>query len=159
MKKNHFYSILKIFAMSIFFGCNQGGSTNNVSPNATPEELKANLKMQEQSNPVQYLTAQGTMEENKVQTRSAGLFHEAEYSTDGYFIQGTIKNSASVARFKDVHLVIKFLSKTNTVIDTKEFVQYEFYEPNSTKGFSIHAYPPEEMVHWSIEIISATAAE
>ena len=160
MKNNfRFGMILKIASVGLFFGCNQGSVSNQQLQNVSPEELKANLKIQEQANPVQYLTVEATMRENKVQTRSEGLFHSAEYKTDGYFIEGTIKNSASVARFKDVHLTVRFLSKTNTVIDMKEFVQYEFYEPNSTKTFSIHAYPPDEMAHWSIEISSATGVD
>ncbi len=137
----------------------QNANQNQPPLNASPEELKANLKIREESNPLLYLTADGTMRENKVMTRSAGLFHDAEYATDGYFIQGTIGNSASVARFKDVRLTITFKSKTNTVIDTKEFIQYEFYDPNSTKSFTIHAYPPQETANWSIQVSSATAVD
>jgi len=141
----------------------QTNAANNYAPQEpphvkTPEELKAELKIQEQANPTLYLTASGTMRENRVQTRSAGLFHDAEYSTDGYYIEGVIKNSASVAKFKDVHLRITFKTKTNTILDTREWIQYEYYKPNSTKAFSIHAYPPPETENWSIEISSAKAA-
>lgn len=127
-----------------------------VSVPKTPEELKMELNQQELSDPTHYLIAKATMSENRIKTREAGLFREAEYSTDGYNIEGTIKNSASVARFKDVILTVQFLSKTGTVIEEAEYPFYEFYEPNSTTPFSLHVYPPDVMEKFSVSVKGAS---
>lgn len=122
----------------------------------TPEELKMELNQQELSNPTHYLIANAKMSENTVKTREAGLFREAEYSTDGYNIEGSIKNSASVARFKDVMITVKFLSKTGTIIEETDYPFYEFYEPNSTTPFSLHVYPPDAMEKFSVSVKNAS---
>lgn len=150
-------SLLVAISFTLVVGCNQAGNDERTPP--SPEVLKAQLREQEENNPTEYLKVTGTMSENRVQTRAEGLFHEAEYATDGYTIYSTIQNTATVARFKDVRVVVKFLSKTNTVIATEEFVQYEFYEPNSNSDFTLHVYPPDEMEQWSIEVKQATPVQ
>jgi len=146
-----------LIATVLLASCNNGGSSASANRPKTPEELKAELKQQEQMNPLQYLEANGTMKENRVQTREEGLFHAAEFSTDGYNIEGTIKNSATVARFKDVVLTIKFMSKTETVIEEKDYPFYEFYNPNSTTPFALKVYPPSAMEKFGLSVKSATA--
>ncbi len=122
----------------------------------TPEQLRMELKKQEQEDPPKYLVAHGTMSENKVQSKAETLFKNAEFKTDGYYIEGTIKNSASVARFKDIVINVEFVSKTGTVIESKDFPFYEFYEPNSTLPFNIHAYPPVDTKNFRLKVKKAT---
>jgi len=139
-----------------FMSCNSGGSSSNSDRPKTPEELKMELKIQEQSSPTEYLTVNGeTMKHNLV--REAGLFRDAEY--DGWLVEGTIKNSATVAKFKDIVLTIKLLSQTETVIEEKDYVFYEFYEPNSSKQFSIKINPPTVTDKFNVSVKNATATE
>jgi hypothetical protein len=143
----------------VFTSCNSGGSSSQQERPKTPEELRMELKIQEQSSPVEYLSATATMSPKRVQTRAAGLFRDAEYGTDGYNIEGIIKNSATIARFKDVVLTVTFMSHTETVIEQKDYVFYEFYEPNSTESFSLHLYPPDATNKFNVSIKNATGVD
>ena len=155
----------QLFISAIFIGtlalssCNSEGSSGAAAAAIpkTPEELKMELLQQEQAEPLTYISVDASMREDEVKTRDAGLFHDAEYSPDGNTIRGTIKNTATVAKFKDVVLEVTFYSQTETPIETKEFTIYEFYSPNTTKNFELKVYPPEEMAKFGVEIKKATA--
>ena len=125
----------------------------------TPEELKAELLSQEKTQPLVYLTVDAKMREDQVQTRRAGLFRDAEYAKDGNTITGTIKNSATIAKFKDVVLTVTFYSQTETAIESKDFTIYEYYNPNTNTPFELKVYPPETMAKFGIEIKGATAVD
>jgi hypothetical protein len=125
----------------------------------TPEELRMELLSQEKLEPQTYLSVDATMQEDEIKTRDAGLFHDAEYSLDGNTIHGTIKNTATMAKFKDIVVTVTFYSQTETAIETKDFVIYEFYEPNSSNKFELKVYPPEAMAKFGIEIKGATASD
>ncbi len=150
-------SLILLSFLFILSAC--GPSAVDSNRPKTPEELKMELKVQEQNSPTQYLTSTATMSENKVKTRDAGVFHDAEYSADGNNIEGTIKSSATVARFKDVVLTVTFMSETETVIEEKDYVFYEFYEPNSTKPFSLHVYPTAATKKFNVTVKNATAVD
>jgi hypothetical protein len=159
MKKS--FLILGVSAILALTGCNQGGgSSSNGSSNTerpkTPEELRLELKQQEQSTPQQYLEISGTTMKHNM-TRESGLFHDAEY--DGWLVEGVIKNSASIAKFKDIVVSISLISQTGTVIEEKDYVIYEFYEPNTTKKFAIKIYPPEVTDKFNVNVKTAVAAE
>lgn len=141
-----------------FTNCNSGGFSQQERLK-TAEELRMELELQEQISPNEYLSATATMSPNRVKTREAGLFRDAEYGTDGYNIEGTIKNTATIARFKDVVLTVTFMSQTKTVIEEKDYVFYEFCEPNSTKAFSLHLYPPDATDRFNVTVKNATAVD
>lgn len=108
----------------------------------TPAELKMELQMQENQNPLKYLKLENVkMQKNKI--KDAGLFSSAKY--DGYLITGQVKNSATMAKYKDLKLTVELYSKTKTVIENKSYVFYEYYEPNSTKDFTIKIDAPNAM--------------
>lgn len=119
----------------------------------TPAELKMELQMQENNNPLQYLELQNvTMQRNKI--KDAGLFSRAKY--DGYLIKGQVKNSATMAKYKDLKITVELYSKTKTVIDNQTYVFYEYYEPNSTKDFSIKIDAPNAMENFGTFVFGAT---
>jgi hypothetical protein len=120
----------------------------------SPEELKMELKAQERANPTQYLSiTESTMTANKI--REAGLFRDAEY--DGWIIKGSILSSATLAKFKDVVINVELYSQTGTVIEEKDYVIYEFYEPGTIKSFSLKINTPEATNKYNVSIKSATA--
>jgi len=154
MKKIGFFTIA--ISLLLWTSCNSGGSSSNTDRPKSPEELKAELKMQEQFAPTDYLRTEGsTMKHNEV--RKAGLFRDAEY--DGWLVEGTIKNSATITRFKDVIVTIKLFSQTETVIEEKDYAIYEFFEPNSSKPFSIKITPPKVTDKFNVSVKTATATE
>ena len=121
-------------------------------------DLKTDLKVQERENPQQYLSVVDVrMNGDEVQTRKAGLFRNAQYAKDGATITGNIKNSATLAKFKDAVLVVSFSSSTNTVIEEKEFVLYKFFTPHSSEFFTLKVYPPSETSSYNVEIRKASA--
>lgn len=119
----------------------------------TPAELKMELQMQENNNPLQYLKLENVkMQRNKI--KEAGLFSSAKY--DGYLITGQVKNSATIAKYKDLKVTVELYSQTKTVIENKSFVIYEYYEPNSIKNFSLKIDAPDAMKSFGTFIIDAT---
>lgn len=163
--KNKMKKVITILSVAILVltSCNRSasasgsdnssfGSSSNEERPKTAEELKAELKQQEVSNPNQYLSVEGsTLKPNMV--REAGLFRDAEY--DGWIVAGTIKNTATVARYKDIVLTIQLFSQTGTVIETNDYTVYEFYEPNSSKQFSFKINAPDAMEKFNVSINTA----
>jgi hypothetical protein len=98
------------------------------------------------------------MAENRVQTREPSFWHHSEYKSDGSIISGFIQNSATIAKFKDVVLTVTFKSQTGTVIEQKDYVFYEFYNPMSTKPFSLKVNQPEATKQFTVSIKNAAAA-
>jgi hypothetical protein len=119
----------------------------------TPDELKMELQMLEENTPLQYLElVQTTIQRNKI--KEAGLFSSAKY--DGYLITGKVKNSATLAKFKDLKLMVEFYSQTKTIIESKSYVKYEYFKPNTTKEFTLKVYPPEAMKGFGVYVIEAS---
>lgn len=148
--------IIPIISLSLLItSCNSSSSASVERPK-TPEELKIELLEQEKTSPTTYLSIDSKMREDQVKVRDAGLFRDAEYAPDGNTIYGTIKNTATIATFKDVVVTVTFYSQTDTPIETKDFVIYEFYKPNSTNQFELKVYPPETMAKFGIDIKNAT---
>lgn len=157
--------ILPLISLTLILSsCGGSGSGASASPASieipkTPEELKMELAAHEKAEPLTYLTVDATMREDQVMTREEGLFHSAEYSPDGNTIHGTITNTATIAKFKDVVLIVTFYSQTDTPIDSQEFTFYEFYGPNTTNNYELKVYPPEQMAKFGIEIKKATPVD
>lgn len=122
----------------------------------TPEELRAELKQQELFNPTSYLDDKDvTLQPQRKKVRDAGLFRDAEYVDDGALIEGYIVNKATLAKFKDVVVKVTFYSQTETLIDEKSYVFYEYYEPNSTKHFSLKVDPPKAYKTFGFQVTDA----
>ncbi|MFT3705687.1 MAG: hypothetical protein QM802_25180 [Agriterribacter sp.] len=123
----------------------------------TPAELRKELQALEESNPTEYIKAEATLQENKVQIQAASLFSHAKYAVDGYLLTGTITNNASVAKFKDAVISITFVSETNTPIESNKFVLYKYLNPNQSIPFEFKVYCPKESKTFKIKIKDAVA--
>lgn len=120
----------------------------------TPEKLREKLLEKEQKSPTSYLSCSGTLEENI--TRQPDIFHHTE--TDGYLIKGYITNNATMARFKDAVILVRYYSKTMTLIGTKQFIVSEYFNPGSTTNFGPYKiYPPQGYAEWNMEIKNASS--
>ena len=131
---------------------------NDDSPK-TAEELRLELVEEENNSPLSYLSSDNvTLQKQRVQTRKAGLFRDAEYEDDGALIEGNFSNKATLAKFKDIEVKISYYSVTKSLIDSETFVIYKFSEPNSSERFSIKIDEiPSAYDSFSFEIIGATA--
>jgi hypothetical protein len=135
-------SIIKILLpiILLFSSCN---NSSNYSEEKTLnyEENKISFEDQEKSDPLKFLTFEGSYRES--------LFGRQ------IVIKGTITNSATIAIFKDIVLDITFYSKTNTVISTETNTVYDYFEPNSTKNFKLKLKAPKGTSSVDWKIISA----
>jgi hypothetical protein len=149
MKKLKFY-IAIVLLFIIFHSCDI-----STKKEKTVDELKTELKAKEQVDPTQYLSAQATLKENV--TQRANLFHHTK--TDGYILAGSIKNSSTIAKFKDVVIEVIYLSETEREMETKEYIMDKFFTPSSTTDFEYKVYPPAGFKDFSIQVKTATAAD
>ena len=141
-------TLILLIALNItLFGCKE--------KQKSATHLKMELQMQENENPREYVELENVvMNKNKI--KEAGLFSSAKY--DGYLITGKVKNSATVAKYKDLKLTVELYSKTNTAIKNETYVLYEFFEPNSSKDFSIKIDVPDTMDGFGVFVEGATPA-
>jgi hypothetical protein len=131
---------LFFLAPLLWASCN--GHSGNSSPfgsssSSSYEEHKLTLKEQEEQDPLRFLSSDGTY-----QPTLLGRWR----------LNGTISSSATVARYKDVMIEIKFYSETETLLGTSNHTFYEYFEPGSTKNFSfkVDGYPGTQKIGWSI---------
>jgi hypothetical protein len=75
-----------------------------------------------------YLVATGTYKPN---------FWLAKWHIDGF-----VSNTASHTNYKDVVVKVNFYSRTNTVIDTKEYVLYDYFPYGLKKEFNLEVDRP-----------------
>ncbi len=120
----------------------------------SPEKLRANLIEKEKQNPTEYLkTSNETIQQNITQQPS--LFQHTK--TDGYWVRGNIKNSATLATFKDIVILVSYFTETNTHISDEEFTIISYSKPQSSIPFEHLSHPPQEFVkNWSIKVKDAT---
>lgn len=151
-----FLTIALTVTIIFLTGCG-GYSTSNSKPKS-PEELRAELKAQEEISPLTYLEDKGVkMTPQKKKIRNGGLFRDPEYAPDGAIFEGDFINKATIAKFKDIRVKVSFYSKTKTLIKEDSYIIYEYYPPNSTKHFSFRvAEIPQAQTSFSFEIIGAT---
>jgi len=117
------------------------------------------LKNQELDNPLQYLTdSEVTIKTNSILVKKETMFRNAQYKDDGAIIEGYIRNKATLAKYKDVVVNVSYYSATKTLIEEKQFVFYEFYEPNSNNHFSLKVYPPSAYKTFGFQVVGAKSA-
>lgn len=167
-----FINLLLFSVLFTFTNCGSGSPYNNFGEKLTedspepekeksPEELRAELKESEENTPLEYLSCgEVRMFPQEIQTRSAGLFHDAEYEPDGAIFRGTVNNRATLGRFKDAQIKISFYSRTNTLIEEQSYVIYEYLEPQSETNFSFKTESyPQAFENFRVKLIGASLAE
>lgn len=118
----------------------------NCGGNGSPsyEATKMTLEEQEKSSPTSFLTVEGKTWENLIgQT----------------VIEGDIKSSATIARFKDVVLIVTFFTKTDTHLGSETYVIYEFVNPGQLTHFKIKMDAPSATEKIAIDIESAKTVD
>lgn len=118
-------------------------------------ETAAKLQSQELNHPLQYLTTDVIVKANLLLTKKETPFNDAQYKNDGYLIEGTIKNNADLANFKNVVFRINFYSADQKKIGSKDYVINKHYKPHTNNPLSLKVYPPEGYVEFDFEIVGA----
>jgi hypothetical protein len=82
---------------------------------------------------------------------SDGKYHKTLLGPK-YKIEGTIKNIATHAVYKDAVVEVFFYSKTKTKISNTLITIYEVFPPKSVKGFNLKVEAPieTESIGWNV---------
>ncbi len=107
-------------------------------------ETKKDKKQAELSNAPKYIVNKGTTRSNIIgQT----------------VLEGTLKNTASMANYKDPVLTVSWLSKTNTVMESKQCRVYEYVAAGKTIRYKIKVRGPARAKSVKVSVHSATGLE
>ena len=114
---------------------------NNQNSSNSYQEKVQSVEEIERSQPTNFLDASGTYNPtlfgNKIK------------------VHGIIKNTATVATFKDAVVKVTYYSKTKTVLGSNKYTIYDFFPPHSEKNFElkIETYQDVSTIGW--DVISA----
>ena len=151
-------NIIHSAIISLFLCACTNGNGKSFIPERpkTAAELRAELKSKEEDNAAQYLDA-GTLQWRKdTKVVETHLLWPDERGPDGITITGTIKNTASVAKFKDIRIKVSWISETQTEISSSDFVIYKEVDPGKSVSFSFKTYPPDAMRNLTYTILGAS---
>lgn len=109
----------------------------------TPEQLRAELRQQEQHSPQDYLEDHATMRTNLIGEK---------------VIEGTVTNKASVAIYKDIVLSVMFLSKTEGDLGTRDFKIHEVVPPGQSTTFKFKTLAPTDTKAFAASVTNATSS-
>ena len=123
----------------------------------SPEELRMEIKAQEQSSSTDYLVIEGGTILTPGRVNEAGGLRDLEY--DGYYVQGIIRNTATIAKFRDVVLTVQLYSQADTVFEEQDYMIHEFLDPGSFSVFSIQVDAPKVTEEYKVRIKSAATAD
>ena len=112
----------------------------------TAFELRQELLAKENENPLDYLRITYNLSVN------VRLIKESED-----VITGTIYNSASIATYKEIVLLVKFMTNTDVVITKKRYTVSEYVQPNNSTSFKIKVVSPSGTRKIGVEILDASA--
>lgn len=107
----------------------------------TESELRQDLSTKEGRNPKNYLSVE------------YDLTYKVLSGEDK--ITGTVFNSATMATFKDVVVTVSYSSATDTRLDKKDYVIYDYVYPGSSIPFTIKTYSPQGTKKIGVTIKSA----
>lgn len=124
-----------------YLNSGDSGSTNN--DNQTYDEKVMTVEEIELSQPTTFLMADGNYNEN--------------FWGDKIKVHGVIKNTATVASYKDAIVRITYYSKTKTELGSKEYTIYDIFPAHSEVKFElkIENYKDVNSIGW--EVITAIA--
>lgn len=116
--------------------------TKDETTNSSYEESVLTIEEIEAQSPLNYLSASGTYKEN--------------FYGDLIRVNGTITNTATITTYKDVTVKVFYYSKTETLLNTEEYMLYEFYPPNSTNEFKLKIKNYNNVASIGWEVVNAS---
>lgn len=124
------------------YGNSDYGDVSNSSDNE--ETIKEDLITIEKRNPKRYLSVESRARKNLI---------------DQNVIIGTITNSATLAKYKDVVLKVIYLSQTGSELGTERFTVYEYVPSGGSIDFKVKLPETSRSVQqYQLEVISAKSA-
>ncbi len=133
-------------------------SCNNQPKEKSAEELKHELLLQEWQNPKTYLVVATVFtNKNEVKVSEESFLHDAEYADDGYIVSGTVKNTASLAAFKNLVFEISYKGEDGSEILSENFTLQKTAQPNSSLDYEFKVHPPEGTNNYIVSISNASS--
>lgn len=128
--------------------------TSCIDVQKTPEQIKQELIEAESAESpwMHFKITNFNMYPNKIAEET--WFSDAEY--DGYIVEGTIKNTSTAIKYKDVAVVVTTLSQTETALEVFRHTVYEYFNPNVDVPFRIKVKPTKEFKYYRIVAVTAT---
>lgn len=127
---------LALLIISTLLLINCGGNTERPK---SAEQLKIELEVQENDNPLKYLSLENLeMKTLSKKVKNGGLFRDAEYAQDGVALKGSVKNNATVSDYKDITIRVVYLSKTESIIKEANYTIYDFFRHGTSTAFSVN---------------------
>lgn len=130
---------LLVLLLVFFAACNSGSPRNK-----SPEQLRMELLVREQAEPLSYLNHSGTWRKNIL---------------GDMVLEGDISNSATIAKFKDAQLKVTWLSKTDSPISTSYYTVYEYFSPGQSTHYKLKVDAPSGTAGVRTSINSAVAVK
>lgn len=109
---------------------------------STYQEKVMTVEEVERASPERFLVASGTWNENFWGNRLK--------------IHGTVTSKATVAKYKDVRIRVRYLSATETILGTDDYLLYEFVPAHSTVNFEWTIDKPNDCEKLGWDVVSAT---
>ena len=138
---------LFVIAGLIIFGVQQFRSvtkTMNEEPETpTYQEQILSIEDQEKAAPRKFLKASGSFKE----TVFTGKFK----------IDGTVTNSATVAKYKNVVIEVSFYDSKNKYLSAERYTLEDQFPAGSTKDFKLKIDPPKGADNCKWKVVAATA--
>jgi GYF domain 2 len=97
---------------------------------------------QERVNPATFLSAAGQYKPNFWLTK--------------WTITGSVSNVAAHTNYKDVIIQVNYLSRTNSVIDSKRYVLYDYFPYGLKKGFNLEVPRPAAAMSCGLQVVGAS---
>ena len=110
----------------------------------SPAALRAGLLQKEKQSPELYISNHSTWRKNLVGET---------------VIEGTLSNAAKIAGFKNIVLQVQWLSKTNSVMGTKQIIVYEFVGAGKSIKYKLKSSAPSKLGNVQVSVVSAISAD
>ena len=138
MKFNRTLTIATLLTIMnlILSGCGSG-SSNRHNNETSYQDTKFSLEDKEKQNPTSFLSC---------------IAKERRKINGDWLITGLIINSATLATYKDVVLEIRFYSKTNSLLETKNITIYQRFPASKKRAFRTKVSGKNEakIIKWTI---------
>jgi hypothetical protein len=119
--------------------------SQNCYAQQSPDELKTELLKEENANPTTYLKI---------------IKHDnIQHHVDGWFVSGYIKNTATLAYFKDAVVIVSYYTQSQKHLISQQYVIHQSFKPNKPQYFLFKVSAPKETASIKMTIKSATAVD
>ncbi|RBA27578.1 hypothetical protein [Flavobacterium tibetense] len=135
--------VIIVIIGGLIFINNTNHNSSGYNSGSSYQEKVMTVEEIERSQPKKFLSANGTYNEN--------------FWGNKIKIQGRIKNSATVAIYKDAVIKVTYYSKTKTVLGSENYTIYEVFSPHSTKNFELKVTKYKNVNSIGLDIVNAIA--